>query len=145
MEHPLARFRDQASGIRDRASRQFYLLLFGALLAVCTLYVAMIAWRTPGSALLWPIASALVASIGLTWWAGRNHKYMPALVVLAAFMLAGICGVIVVQRGSNAAGVIYGLTTVAVVLIAGLLRIGWLLGCCLAAWTAAVAGPRRSG
>lgn len=145
LEPLLARFRDQADAIRERASRQVYLLLFGAQFVVCSVYVVMILWRAPGSLLLWPIAAALVAGIGLTGWAWRSGQFMPAIVVLAVFMLTGISGVIFVQRGSDAAGVIYGLTTVAVVLIAGYVRVGWLLGSWLAAWTAGVSWATAAG
>lgn len=145
LERLLARFRDQAEVVRDRANRQFFMLLSVALISVCALYVAMILWRTPQSALLWPVSCALVAGFGLHWWARSSGRYGPATIMLAALMLTGICAVILVQRGSNAAAVIYGLTTVAVVLIAGFVRVGSLFGAWLAVWTAAVTWATSAG
>ncbi|MEP7296080.1 MAG: ATP-binding protein [Burkholderiales bacterium] len=141
----LARFRDEARAIRDRADWRIFALLCTASLAVTLLFSIVILTLRPNSPLLWPNALAFVTIVGTTLWTRRTQRVPAGIAVLATVMIVGISGVILVQRGSNAPAVLYGLTTVTVLFFADRSRLGARLGAWLIVWTGAVTWAAQTG
>jgi hypothetical protein len=129
-EGSLRRFRNEAQAIRDRAVGQIFALLCAASLSITLLFALAIVALTPRSHFLWPIGGGLVLSLAAAKWTHRTRRTAAGIGVLATMMVAGISGVVLVQRGSHAPALVYGLTTVAVVFIAGRGRLATVLGLC---------------
>lgn len=139
------RFRDEARAIDERAGLHLFTLLASAALLVTSLFLVAALRHTPDSAILWPNLAGFCACAGVVAWTWRTRKVQAGIGVLATLMMAGICATILVQRGSLAPALSYGLTTLAVVFIAGRWQLGWPLALGLAAWTAAVTWLAASG
>ena len=146
VEHgSLERFRSEAQAVRDRADWQIFAVLCTAALAITLLFAVAIIALVPGSIFLWPITIGMVLSASAIVWTRWTRRFEAGIALLASMMIIGISGVIFVQRGSNAPALVYGLTTVAVVFIAGRGRLGVLLGLGLTAWTSAVTWASHTG
>ena len=141
----LERFRNEARIVRDRADGQIFVLLSTAALSITSLFALAIAARTPRSVFLWPIVAGLLLSAAATGWTYRTRRIETGIALLATVMVIGISGVVLVQRGSHAPALVYGLTTVAVVFVAGRERLGARLGLGLTAWTGAVTWASQTG
>lgn len=141
----LERFREEARAIHQRAGWHLFTLLASAALLVSSVFVVAAWWRTPDSPILWPNLGGFLACAATVVWTRRTRRVQAGIGVLATLMMFGICGVILVQRGSLAPALSYGLTTVAVVFIAGRWQLGWPLAVVLATWTTAVTALAASG
>ena len=141
----LDRFRNEAQAIRERADWQIFALLGSASMGVVGVFALAIVLKAPRSAFFWPILAGLVLPAAALLWTRRSRRIDVGLVLLTAMMLVGISGVILVQNGARAPALGYGLTTVAVVLIAGRQRLGLLLATWLTAWTGAVTWASATG
>ena len=144
-EGSLSRIRAEAAVLRERADWQTFALLAGAAIGVTTLFALVLVVRSPRSIFLWPIVAGFVLSAAAVLWTRRTRRVDTGLAVLATAMLVGIAGVIFVQRGSHAPALVYGVTTVAVVFIAGRQKLAVRLAVGLLAWTAAVTWAARRG
>lgn len=140
-----ARFRTEASAIRDQADWHTLVLLGTASLAVTLLFSVLLLRHRPDSPLLWPNLAGCLGIAATLVWTHRTRRMHAAIAVLTSVMMVGICGVILVQRGSHAPAVVYGLTTVAVVFIAGRARLGAALALALTVWTAVVTWAAAAG
>lgn len=141
----LAQFRSEAQAIGDQADWRFFVLLATATSAVASVFLlALLRW-TPGSAFLWPVMLGWVLSLAAIWWTHRTRRVHAGIALLSTMMMVGISGGILVQRGSNAPALVYGLATVAVVLIASRYRLAAYLGSWLTAWTVALNWAAQSG
>ena len=141
----LERFRSEAKAVRDRADWHIFALLCTAVLSITFLFAVAIVVLMPRSVFLWPILGGMVLSGAAVVWTRWTRRFEAGIALLATMMIVGIAGVIFIQRGSNAPALVYGLTTVAVVLIAGRGRLGLLLGLGLTAWTGAITWASRTG
>ncbi len=141
----LGHFRHEAQTIRDRAEWQIFGLLSAASVSITLLFALAILARTPGSIFLWPILGGLLLTVGAVWWTCHTRRIEAGIALLSTMMIAGISGVIIVQRGSNAPALVYGLATIAVLSIAGHGRIAGRLALWLAAWSGAVTWASHTG
>ncbi|OYU42855.1 MAG: hypothetical protein CFE44_21640, partial [Burkholderiales bacterium PBB4] len=139
------RFRDEAQAIQDGADWRILVLLSAASIAVTALFAVAILARRPSSGFLWPILLGLSMSLAALGWSLYTRRIRTGIGVQATAMVIGIAGVVLVQSGSNAPALVYGLTTVAVVFVAGLSRLGTWLGTLLTLWTAAVTWMAQHG
>jgi hypothetical protein len=141
----LDRFRNEARAIRERADWRIFALLGSASLGVVGVFALAIVLKAPQSNFFWPILAGLLLTAVALLWTRRTRRIDSGLVLLTVMMLVGISGVILIQNGARAPALVYGLTTVAVVLIAGRQRLGLALALWLTVWTGAVTWASATG
>ena len=141
----LERFRSEAKAIHDGAEWRIFGLLFTASLSITSLYVWAVLALTPESAFRWPVLVAFVLICLVALWTVRTRRVSVGIALLSTMMVAGVSGVIAVQRGAHAPALVYGLATIAVVFVAGRGRLGWSLALALTLWTIAVSWAATTG
>jgi signal transduction histidine kinase/CheY-like chemotaxis protein len=139
------RFRSDARAIRDLADWLIFALLGTAAVAVTSLFSLAIVAQAPQSVFLWPIGGGWLLSVVAVLWTRQTRRVHTGIAVLATAMVAGISGVVLIQRGSHAPALVYGLTTIAVVFIAGRRRLAGRLSLWLTAWTSAITWAAHTG
>jgi signal transduction histidine kinase/CheY-like chemotaxis protein len=141
----LARFRGEAQAVRAHADRQVFQLLWLASTGTCLLFVLAMLVQRRVSPFLWPILVAVGLQFFVLWWTRRPERIETGVAFLATVMTLGLSGVVYLQGGAHAPGLVYGLTTVAVVLIAGRRGLGVGLALWLGAWTGLLTWAKQTG